>query len=168
MSVTVAPYPVLDKGLESTFHVSLLVLSEVQPCPFYRVKDPEATAGTRALSTPQGLPDPLHRSDCGSVTSCGHSSRGEVKSTALQPSLDSRTVADPRRLSGVLFRPGPLCLQSAAQSQVGCPASKAFSLCRHSWGQEVGSGAEEPGAQFGLRTFFLRSQTQFCMPFERK
>jgi hypothetical protein len=32
----------------------------------------------------------------------------------------------------------------------------------------VGSGAEEPGARFGLRTFFLHSQTQFCVPFERK
>lgn len=121
-----------------------------------------------ALSTPQGLPDPLHRSGCGPVTSHGHSSREEVKSTALRPSLDSGTVADPCCLSGALFHPGPLCLQSAAQSQVGCPASKVFSLCRHSWGQEVGSGAEELGAQFGLRTFFLRSQTQFCVPFERK
>lgn len=35
-------------------------------------------------------------------------------------------------------------------------------------GQEVGTGAEEPGAQFGLRTFFLHSQTQSCEPFERK
>lgn len=34
--------------------------------------------------------------------------------------------------------------------------------------QEAGTRAEEPGAQFGLRIFFLRSQTQFCVPFERR
>lgn len=35
-------------------------------------------------------------------------------------------------------------------------------------GQEAGTGAELPGAQFGLRTFFLHSQTQLCVPFERQ
>lgn len=150
----------MDKQPESASCVPLLVFSEVQSCPFYRqelqlrlndlVKDPELQEEPhiRALATPQGAPIPLLRSCCRPAIHQGHSSRGEVKSMALKPSLDSgqRTGADPHCLSGALFPPGPLCLQSAAWSQGGCPASKAYSLCRHSWGQEVGSGAEEPGA----------------------
>lgn len=179
MSGTAAPHPLLDKQPEWS-RVSLRVFSGVQSCPFYRqelqlrLNDWERTQKLqqephiRALTNPQGVPVPLLRSGCGPVVSQGHSSRGEVKPMALQPSLASRAVADPHCLSGAPFPPGPLCLQSAARSQAGRPASQAFSLCRHSWGQEVGSGAEEPGAQFGLRTFFLRSQTQFCVPFERK
>lgn len=61
---------------------------------------------------------------------------------------------------------------SAALSQSTGPGwgsrLQAGRLCRHGRGQEVGTGAEEPGAQFGLRTFFFHSQTQFCAPFERK
>lgn len=49
------PYPVLDKQLESTFHVSLLVFSEVQSCPFIGFKDPKATTGT-PTSEPSVLP----------------------------------------------------------------------------------------------------------------
>lgn len=126
----------------------------------------------RALATPQRAPIPLLPLLRPSYKPGSQQQRGsQTNGSAAFPgqrTADSGAGADPRCLSGALFPPGPLCLQSAARSQGGCPASKAFSLCRHSWGQEVGSGAEEPGAQFGLRTFFLRSQTQFCVPFERK
>lgn len=54
------------------------------------------------------------------------------------------------------------------RARLGGPTSKSCRLCRHSWRQEVGTGAEEPGARFGLRTLFLHSQTQFCVPFERR
>lgn len=50
----------------------------------------------------------------------------------------------------------------------GGGASEASRLCIHSEGQEVRTGAEEPGVGFGLRTFFLHSQTWFYVPFERK
>lgn len=183
MSAPTALYPVLDKQPESASRVPLLVFSEVQSCPFFRqelqlrlndlAKDPEAAGGTPHQSTrySQGRSSPtsqimLWPSYKPRVTAAEGNSNQWLCS--LPRTVDSGAGADPHCLSGALFPPSPLCLQSAARNQGGCPASKAFSLCRHSWGQEVGSGAEEPGAQFGLRTFFLRSQTQFCVPFERK
>ena len=55
---------------------------------------------------------------------------------------------------------------------VGVVPLETYRLCGHGrgWrgGQEAGTGAELPGAQFGLRTFFLHSQTQLCVPFERQ
>lgn len=51
---------------------------------------------------------------------------------------------------------------------VGCPPPKPAASADTVGGQEVGSGVEESGTQFGLRTFFFHSQTQSCVPFERK
>ena len=54
---------------------------------------------------------------------------------------------------------------SVALVWVGIVPPETYRLCGHGWrrgvqGQEAGTGAELPGAQFGLRIFFLRSQTQ--------
>lgn len=64
---------------------------------------------------------------------------------------------------------GPTVL--VAPVWVGVAPPETYRLCgrgRGLGGQEAGTGVELPGAQFGLRTFFLRSQTQLCVPFERQ